>query len=62
MEKNEITKERQLLLEMCSAMLKEPTRFNIRRLVVLAQCIKDLDQCAFVEAEDTRLNEKRSNS
>ena len=49
---------RQSLVDQCKAILNEPTRFNVRRLVVFAQCIKDLDQCSFAETEEKRWNEK----
>lgn len=52
---------RENLLEQCQVLLKEPTRFNIRRLVVLAQCIEGLDKCTFVEEEERRLVKKAAN-
>ncbi len=51
---------REVMIAECKALLKEPTRFNIRRLIALAQCLEDLEKCSYMEIEESRISEKRA--
>ncbi|MDE6399187.1 MAG: hypothetical protein K2L51_07690 [Clostridiales bacterium] len=50
---------RQCLIEQCKALLEDPTFFNMRRLVALAQCVKDMDHCSAWETTDKQYSADR---
>lgn len=54
-------KYQESMIEKCKELLQEPTRFNLRRLFVIVECLKDLDSCTVFEREEVRLAERRSN-